>query len=164
MINLCTYHPSVVQHQTSCFIKIRSITLDASRMLDDGIMLEVEIMPSINIIKQMGYGRKEIPTIKAKAIIDTGAKCSVVDKELLTHLPQQPCISTQVATPFHTVNAEVHNLIFKIPGQNEYFPVQAIVADFSQYSHKALIGRDFLQYCTLIYEGATNKAHLLITN
>ena len=93
-------------------------------------MLEVEIMPSINIIKQMGYGRKEIPTINAKAIIDTGAKCSVVDKELLTHLPQQPCISTQVATPFHTVNAEVHNLIFKIPGQNEYFPVQAIVPIF----------------------------------
>ena len=111
-------------------MKIKSITLDASRMLDDGIMLEVEIMPSINIIKQMGYGRKEIPTINAKAIIDTGAKCSVVDKELLTHLPQQPCISTQVATPFHTVNAEVHNLIFKIPGQNEYFPVQAIVPIF----------------------------------
>ena len=143
-------------------MKIKSITLDASRMLDDGIMLEVEIMPSINIIKQMGYGRKEIPTINAKAIIDTGAKCSVVDKELLTHLPQQPCISTQVATPFHTVNAEVHNLIFKLPGQNEYFPVQAIVADFSQYSHKAHIGRDFLQYCTLVYEGTMNKAHLEI--
>ena len=133
-------------------------------MIEDGIMLDVEIMPSINIIKQKGYARDEIPFVKAKAIIDTGAKCSVIDKELLSRLPQQPCISTQVATPFHTVNAEVHNLIFKLPDQNEYFPVQAIVADFSQYSHKALIGRDFLQYCTLIYEGATNKAHLLITN
>jgi len=144
-------------------MKIKSITLDASRMLDDGIMLEVEIMPSINIIKQKGYARDEIPFVKAKAIIDTGAKCSVIDKELLSRLPQQPCISTQVATPFHTVNAEVHNLIFKIPGQNEYFPVQAIVADFSQYSHKALIGRDFLQYCTLVYNGLKKCAQLLIT-
>ena len=131
-------------------------------MIEDGIMLDVEIMPSINIIKQKGYARDEIPFVKAKAIIDTGAKCSVIDKELLSRLPQQPCISTQVATPFHTVNAEMHNLIFKLPGQNEYFPVQAIVADFSQYSHKALIGRDFLQYCTLVYEGTMNKAHLEI--
>lgn len=131
-------------------------------MIEDGIMLDVEIMPSINIIKQQGYSRQEIPTIRAKAIIDTGAKCSVVDKELLSQLPQQPCIATQVATPFHTVNAEVHNLIFKLPGENEYFPVQAIAADFSQYRHKALIGRDFLQYCTLVYNGAEKRAHLLI--
>ncbi len=73
-----------------------------------------------------------------------------------------PCVTREVKTPFHTVESNSYQLIFKIPNEKEYFPVTAVAVDLSYENHKAIIGRDFLQYCTLVYSGTDKSGYLLI--
>ena len=47
-----------------------------------------------------------------------------------------PCVTREVKTPFHTVESNSYQLIFKIPNEKEYFPVTAVAVDLSYENHK----------------------------
>lgn len=131
-------------------------------LVEEGLLMEVEIMPSLSFIKEKGFMKSDIPTIRTMALFDTGAKTCAVDKSIIDALQVTPYKVSPVKTPFHTIDSEVYMLIFKIPGKKEYFPVTAVIADFSQDTCKAIIGRDFLQYCMLVYDGANETGRLII--
>lgn len=138
------------------------IELKSSDLQEEGLLMEVEIMPSLAFIKEKGFTKSNIPIVRTTALFDTGAKTCAVDKSIIDALQATSYKVTPVKTPFHTIDSEVYLLIFKIPGKEEYFPVTAVIADFSQDTCKAIIGRDFLQYCTLVYNGTNQTGHLII--
>lgn len=138
------------------------INLKSPNLEEEGLLMEVEIMPSLTFIKEKGFIKSEIPIVQTMALFDTGAKTCAVDRSIIEALQVTSYKVSQVKTPFHTIDTEVYLLIFKIPGKREFFPVTAVIADFSQDTCKAIIGRDFLQYCTLIYDGVNQTGHLTI--
>lgn len=139
------------------------IPLKSDDLIEEGLTMEVDIMPSIDFIQAKGFSKSSIPTVRVTALFDTGAKTCAVDKSIIEALGVTSYRSSSVKTPFHTVEREVYQLIFKIPGKREYFPVTAVVADFSQDRCKAIIGRDFLQYGLFVYDGAHQTGFLNVT-
>lgn len=137
------------------------IELKGDSMIEEGLLMEVEVMPSIDVIQRKKMNKSAIPIVRTKALIDTGAKTCAIDRTIIQKLGVKPHMVSSVKTPFHTViDSEVYQLIFKIPREREYFPITAVIADFSEDTCKALIGRDFLQYCTLVYDGKNKKGTL----
>lgn len=136
------------------------IKLKSDNLMEEGLLMEVDIMPSLEFIKKKGFAKSEIPTFRTMALFDTGAKLCAVDKSIIDVLQVAAYKTCPVKTPFHTVQKEVYQLIFKIPGKKEFFPVTAILADLSEDNYKAIIGRDFLQYCLLVYDGSNEAGYL----
>ena len=141
---------------------MKPITLISDRLADEGLRMEVEVMPSADFMKQKGWDARTAPSVRTQALIDTGARLCAIDRSVIDALGVVPYQTSQVKTPFHTVESEVYQLIFKLPGRKEHFPVTAVVADFSSDTCKALIGRDFLRYCNLVYNGAQETGYMLV--
>ncbi len=138
------------------------IHLPQEHLAEEGLNMEIEIMPSIDFIQSNHKNKGGIPIVKTSALFDTGSKLCAVDQSIIDDLGVTSRQIVPVKTPFHIVHRAVYQLIYKIPGEKEYFPVTAVVVNLSKDSYKAIIGRDFLQYCTLVYDGATNKSQLHI--
>ena len=138
------------------------IALHSDDLPEHGLLMEVEVIPSIAFIQANGYAREEIPTVRVRALFDTGAKLCAVDRSVIEALQVEPYKVATIQTPFHKQDSEVYLLTFRIPGEREYFPVTAVVADLSDDVCKAIIGRDFLQYCTLVYDGPTESGRLIV--
>lgn len=141
---------------------MKPIELISDNLSEEGLRMEVEIMPSADFMKQKGWNMRTVPVFRTQALFDTGAKLCAVDRSIIKALGVTPYQTCPVKTPYHTVESEVYQLIFKIPGRNGYFPVTAVIADLSADEYKAFIGRDFLRYCTLVYDGANEKGYLLV--
>lgn len=138
------------------------IELISDHMAEEGLHMYVDIMPPLEFLREKGFTKKEIPMVRVRALIDTGSKTCAIDRSIVTALGVPPYKSTPVKTPLFTLMSEVYQLIYKIPGKDEYFPVIAVAADLSADDCKALIGRDFLQYCRLTYDGADESGTLEI--
>lgn len=138
------------------------INLISDRIAEEGLRMEVDVMPPIEFLKAKGFTKDRIPMVRVEALIDTGAKICAIDRSIVDELGVSPYKSTPVKTPLFTVLSEVYQLIYKIPGKKEYFPVVAVAADLTADGCKALIGRDFLQYCRLTYDGANETGMLEI--
>lgn len=141
---------------------MKPIQLSTPNIIDDGLQMEIEIMPSFELIKQKGYTKTEIPVVRTMALFDTGAKTCAVDKSIIESLKVTSHMVSKVKTPFHIIESPVYQLIYKIPEKEEYFPITAVVVDLSDDNHKAIIGRDFLQYCNLVYDGINKTGYLFI--
>ena len=139
-----------------------TIRLKSDDLLEQGLLMEVDIMPSIAFIQAGGFSSGEIPTVRVKALFDTGAKVCAVDRSVIEALQVVPYKVATIQTPLHRQDSEVYLLTFRIPGEREYFPVTAVLADLSDDVCKAIIGRDMLQYCTLVYDGPTESGRLIV--
>nr|DAO20662.1 MAG TPA: DNA damage inducible protein-like protein [Caudoviricetes sp.] len=138
------------------------IKLISDRLAEEGLRMEIDIMPPMEFLHKHGFHKGNIPMVRVTALIDTGAKTCAIDRSVVAELGVIPYKSTAVKTPLFTMETEVYQLIYKIPGKDEYFPVVAVAADLSADDCKALIGRDFLQYCRLTYDGANESGTLEI--
>lgn len=141
---------------------MKPIELISDNLSEEGLRMEVGIMPSADFMKQKGWNMRTVPVFRTQALFDTGAKLCAVDQSVIEALGVQPYQTCAVKTPYQTLQSEVYQLIFKLPGKKEYFPVMAVIADLSEDEYKAFIGRDFLRYCTLVYDGANEKGYLLV--
>lgn len=143
----------------SSFMKINLLS---DHMAEEGLRMDIDVMPPIEFLREKGFTKKQIPMVRVRALIDTGSKTCAIDRSVVKALGVMPYKSTPVKTPLFTLMSEVYQLIYKIPGKDEYFPVIAVAADLSADDCKALIGRDFLQYCRLTYDGADESGTLEI--
>ena len=67
----------------------------------------------------------------------------------------------QVQTPSGSSRQYVYDLGFAMPGlQTTIIPITAIGANLTNQPYDALIGRDILKSCTLIYNGWDNSYQL----
>lgn len=96
-----------------------------------------------------------------RGLIDTGASCTCVDPMIFTALGLQPTGTVPMLTPSTGVipqDADTYDVGILIPNGQELpliFPVLAVSASelYLAQGFHALIGRDVLADCLLIYNG-----------
>lgn len=101
--------------------------------------------------------------VQGRALIDTGASCTSVDPTVLDQLQLTPTGSVQVLTPSTGHNPHItdqYDLAIVIPGASKsdaplHFPIVPVIASelLQSQGFHALIGRDILWHCVLIYNG-----------
>jgi predicted aspartyl protease len=97
--------------------------------------------------------------VQIRALIDTGASCTCIDPSALQSLGLTPTGSTPIHTPSTggtAQNADQYDVsvILLHPNLQLTIPTVAIIeAELSIQGIQALIGRDVLQGCLLIYDG-----------
>jgi len=102
------------------------------------------------------------PIVKVNALIDTGASGTVIEEKVLHQLGLTPTGAINIFTPStkgtpvtcmtYDVFLGLYHPTFSLLNGN--FPV--VASDFSGQSIQALIGRDLLKQCVLIYNGDNN--------
>ena len=106
---------------------------------------------------------QSVPTAQQiRALVDTGASATCVDPQVLQSLQLQPTGSTLVHTPSSGQQGETkdqYDVGLMIPGIHQTHPplvrrtIPVISSDLSLQGIDALIGRDVLGECILIYNG-----------
>lgn len=96
---------------------------------------------------------------KLRALIDTGARESCVDSELamklgLPHFDRRPVssVSGKVVVDFHVAQVHVPSLRFTQSG-----PFAAVPLIASGFKFEALLGRSFLSYVQMTYDGVAGS-------
>ena len=107
--------------------------------------------PIYDIYKAQG---KTVPYKKTIALIDTGASISGIHEAIVVDLGLISRNSIPVGTPNGPALKPTYDVGFlMMPLISLIFPVQVIGANLDQQPYGALIGRDILEKCTLIYNG-----------
>lgn len=108
------------------------------------------------------YGRPRI----LKGLIDTGANCSAIDREIAEDLKLTSHGFTMIHTP-STGAAYVERLQYAaclIVGEGRadalVLTLPVIESDFSTRAFQVLAGRDVLESCAFAYDGPTGRFEL----
>jgi predicted aspartyl protease len=136
-------------------------------MGDMGPLIDVKvILPAsqVEAFKAAGipYGRPKI----LRGLIDTGANCSAIDREIAEGLKLASHGFTLIHTP-STGAAYVERLQYGaclIVGEGLadalVLTLPVIESDFSTRAFQLLVGRDVLQSCAFAYDGPTGRFEL----
>ena len=137
----------------------------------DGPIIEIFVglsMPRVQAIQAAGL---QAPTpILARALIDTGASGTVVDKRVIQNLGIAPTGSVPMhtpstgSTPQICYQYDVSIWFFQPQMQPQYhlmaMTIPVVEADFSAQTIQALVGRDILERCLFHYNGSTSTISL----
>lgn len=106
---------------------------------------------------------KPVPdVVPIQALVDTGASCTCVDPSVLAALMLSPTGSVRINTPStgnQPQDADQYDVGLAIPGPPGAIPlylatVPVVAAELlQQHQIHALIGRDILSACVLVYNG-----------
>lgn len=126
-----------------------------------GPIIEVIIVPPVPVLKKIKDEGGTIPSKKVIALIDTGASNSCINNRIASELGLIARDVIDVKTPSGSSKQPIYDLGFALPSlvQN-ILPVTALGADLELQPYDALIGRDILKLCTLIYNGWDNSYQL----
>jgi hypothetical protein len=135
--------------------------------------------PELNALVGVSAGRESalqsagqpVPQLQQiRALVDTGASCTCVDPSVLQALQLTPTGQVTVNTPStgaqpHTANQ--YDVALIIPGASPAHPffvantVAVVEAQLlPQQGFHALIGRDILRHCLLVYNGPLTQFSL----
>lgn len=104
-----------------------------------------------------------VPSKIANGLIDTGASVSCIDDSIAKELDLTAHDIVTVCTPSEIFSQPVYDLGFSLPNLTKVtFAIQALGAVLTSQPYDALIGRDLLALCTLIYNGWDNSYQLHI--
>jgi len=118
------------------------------------VQVEVHISPVLaTYLSQRG---EAIPApISGEALFDTGASISAVDMAAITNLGLNPMGVASVHTPGGTVQQNLYPVTFLFPQLANIKAVfnSVMGSELKSQGIIALVGRDFLSNCLLIYNG-----------
>lgn len=130
-----------------------------------GPVVQVTVSLADQIASELIKQGKAIPApVQGLALIDTGAGSTCIDEEAAQKL-QLPVVNVvNMASASHaSVKANVYPAKFQITGLPMNFNApMSIGAPLAVQGLIALIGRDVLQHCTLIYNGHLGQISLCI--
>ena len=116
--------------------------------------------PRADALKASG---QTVPSpVVVQGLIDTGASCTCIDPSVLQSLNLSPTGTVSVHTPStgaapHSTNQYDVSILLVHP--NNVFPfhnLPIIESQLAVQGIQALIGRDILKECVLVYNGAMN--------
>jgi predicted aspartyl protease len=105
------------------------------------------------------------PAVEAAALIDTGASCCAVDKNIIEQLSLTPTGFVQIHTP--STNSAAHScaafdvrvtLVHPVSSGLIRSPVSVIQSNLAaRHNYSVLIGRDILSDCFFFYNGDVGR-------
>lgn len=130
---------------------------DIERLRRQGPVLPVEIAIPTDLATALQASQTPIPPPHVGfALIDTGASITSVDEQMLIGLGMNPTSVATISTP-SAVNVQqpVYACILSFPGTPlPPIPFNEVVASsLTALGCSALIGRDILAFCQLVYNG-----------
>lgn len=99
------------------------------------------------------------PAVTVQGLVDTGASCTCIDPSVLQSLNLTPTGTTQTltpstgATPHITNQYDVAIVLVHPKATFTFHSVPVVESHLSVQGIQALIGRDILAQCVLIYNG-----------
>jgi len=98
------------------------------------------------------------PLVPIRALVDTGASCTCVDPSVLAALSLTPTGSVSVNTPSTGAtphSADQYDVGLAIPNGTPLVlqTIPVVAAELLPQGFHALIGRDILDQCLLVYNG-----------
>lgn len=125
-----------------------------------GPIVELVVGASASRTKALQTAGKPVPAqIKIRALVDTGASCTCLDLSCIQKLGLTPTGIAQVHTPTTDEQPESKkqydvSLLVVLPGLSRRFAEQPVIeANLTFQGIQALIGRDMLKSCLLVYDG-----------
>lgn len=128
-----------------------------------GPIIEIIIQPPFNNNPHIKVGGTFTPPKIIMALIDTGASSTCIDESIAVELGLIARDVINVCTPAGVSQQKVYDIVVTLPKlQNVSIPVLSPGANLAAQPYRALIGRDILKHCTLIYNGWDNSYQLHI--
>ncbi len=130
-----------------------------------GPIIEVVLVPPPPVFANLKSEGKKPPSKKVIALIDTGASGSCINGPISEELGLIVRDIVPVQTPSGISQQGVYDVGFLLllPGvMTNPILIQALGSDLKNQPYQALIGRDILKFCTLIYNGWDNSYQLHI--
>lgn len=126
-------------------------------------MVEIHVPPAlVNYFTQRG---QPVPKpISGEALFDTGASISAVYTNVITQLGVNPISVTSVHTPGGVVQQNLHPIRFVFPtlGMLTVDFNAVIGSNLHPQGIIALVGRDVLSNCILVYNGPAGMCSISI--
>ena len=134
------------------------LTSRNSGLRESGPIIQVIVVPPQPVAEQLQKEGKQIPTIKATALIDTGATATCINQDIVNALGLIAFDAQIVGTAGGDVLQSFYDVGIVLPiNQPNIVSVQSPCADLKNQPYQVLIGRDVLTKCTLFYNGADNS-------
>ena len=132
----------------------------------EGPIINVEVFKSLEDLRAWHNNKTLVKFHTLSALIDTGADISSLHTPFIDDLNLDKIEGgfkgQGIGGVINTEKAKciVYRSIFRQIG----LPLNLIGRDFSNENFKAILGRDFLRYFTLIYDGWSNSFRLINVN
>jgi len=134
------------------------LTSRNSNLRTTGPIIEVAIVPPQPVAELLKKENKPIPSMKAIALIDTGASSTCISQIIVDNLKLIPFDAQMVLTAGGESEQLLYDIGIVLPiTQPNVLSVQSPCADLSKQPFQVLIGRDILSRCTLFYNGLDNS-------
>ena len=134
-------------------------------LLQTGPCVQVIIGLAQSLAEQLVQQGHAVPQpVSGMALVDTGASTTCIDEALAQRLGLPAIDVVQMTSASHAgTEANVYPIQMEIVGSPIRVNVpRAIGANLAPQGIVALIGRDYLQHCTLFYNGFTGEITLSI--
>jgi len=134
-------------------------------LLQNGPFVQVVVGLAQSLAEQLVQQGHAVPQPTAGvALVDTGASTTCIDEALAQRLGLPVIDVVQMTSASHAgTQANVYPIQMEIVGSPIIVNVpRAIGANLTPQGIVALIGRDYLQHCTLFYNGLTGEITLSI--
>ena len=134
-------------------------------LLQNGPCVQVVIGLAQSFAEQIIQQGQTVPQpVSGMALVDTGASTTCIDDALAQQLGLPVIDVVQMTSASHAgTQANVYPIQMEIVGSPIKVNVpRAIGANLTPQGIVALIGRDYLQHCTLFYNGITGEITLSI--
>jgi len=141
-----------------------SVTINNTNLEQDGPILDVQFLISLNLEKKYIEEKKSIPEpVTVKALIDTGATSCVIQEDIPKKLNLQPVGEVNISTPSSKeCKCFQYYMRMSIPSHGLIYEGPFIAAPLDGQNVSCLIGRDVLKDSILIYIGNNNQFTLSI--
>jgi predicted aspartyl protease len=134
------------------------LTARNSNLRVTGPIIEVSVVPPKPVVELLEKEGKQIPSVKAIALIDTGASSTCISQIIVDKLKLIPFDVQTVLTDGGESQQLLYDIGIVLPiTQPNVLTVQSPCADLTKQPFQILLGRDILSKCTLFYNGFDNS-------
>ncbi|OGX26522.1 MAG: hypothetical protein A3D10_01415 [Omnitrophica WOR_2 bacterium RIFCSPHIGHO2_02_FULL_48_11] len=139
----------------------KSFTLKLPHLRENGPTCQIVLKPSDPAIEELRLEKKDVPTIRVSALIDTGASTTAISQKVIKKLRLVARGTTKVYTS--NKDSEIRNeydVALEFDTDAYIRILRVLDANLEDHSIDCLIGRDVLAHGTLIYNGPEKQITL----